>query len=801
MTDSNNNRDTTVASICYLSARFVPSSGLTVVARDERSTTLTVGRAGWSIVGYNQPNGVKMLRRSIRVLYGLVLVAMACDGERPAALLTQPQQVSNLVSTPAQRGWIVVVPDSVRDVARTALRLTVSTGAHVRVVWTYALKGFVIDATEAEALALSIRGDVKLVTADGPITAANNDSDIFGVQPSPPSWGLDRMDQRQLPIDGVFYAPNDAVGTHLYLLDTGLNGSHTDFSGRIGAGVNFVSAPPNGDQNWSDCNGHGTHVAGIAAGTTYGVAKRATLHPVRVLDCNKRGTWAAFISGLNWIANPQNKQLPAVVNISLGGPLNAAVDQATRNIVASGIVVVAASGNTGSDACAISPANTGTMKGILTVNETDNADTADPLSNFGPCTDIYAPGIAITSAWIGAPGASQTLNGTSMAAPHVAGAALAYLKAKPQASPAQVEGAIKGNATQNVVLGVPNGTPNLLVNIIPPGFVAVAGGDQHFCGVNSSGAAYCWGSNQWGQLGDGTTLDRSIPTLVVGALAFKRIDAGAAYTCGLTIGNEVYCWGWNRFGKLGDGTTTDRHVPTRIQSSATFNAVSTGNAHVCATTVGGQLYCWGGNYEGQLGDGSSTNRSVPTLIGSGYLSVAAGFEHTCAIDNLHAAYCWGNNSDGQLGINVFGGNRSTPQPVQGGLQFAEVSAGGGHTCARTVAALVYCWGGNYHGALGNGGRTNTPVPTVISGGFTFLRIATGIEHSCGITTAHTAYCWGYNLHGSVGDGTTVDRDVPTPVSGGIAWADLSMINYTNIARTVSNAAYTWGPPSSPVPVP
>jgi subtilisin family serine protease len=272
------------------------------------------------------------------------------------------------------------------------------------------------------------------------------------------TWGLDRIDQRTLPLNGTYSAPNTASTVVAYVVDTGVYGAHSEFTGRVAAGFDAVS----GSDGRSDCNGHGTHVAGTIAGTTYGVAKSARVVPVRVLDCTGSGSVSGVIAGLDWIAKNRPSGQRAVVNMSLGtASVVSSLDSAVASLVASGVSVVVAAGNSATDACTSSPAR---VASAITVGATTTADSRASFSNFGSCLDLFAPGSNITSARAG--GGSTTLSGTSMAAPHVAGVAALLLESA-ALSPTDLSARLSANATPDVVASPGSGSANLLAYVAP----------------------------------------------------------------------------------------------------------------------------------------------------------------------------------------------------------------------------------------------------------------------------------------------------------------------------------------------
>jgi alpha-tubulin suppressor-like RCC1 family protein len=285
-----------------------------------------------------------------------------------------------------------------------------------------------------------------------------------------------------------------------------------------------------------------------------------------------------------------------------------------------------------------------------------------------------------------------------------------------------------------------------------PAFNTVSVGVGTICGLTRQGTAYCWGLNNNGQVGDGTTTGRPEPTHVAGNLTFTSLATGILHSCALTAQGAAYCWGWNGNGQLGDGTTQNRAVPTRMAGGVTFTSIDTYNVTTCGLSTDGATYCWGWNGGGQVGDGTTQERHVPTRVAGGvtFTRLATG-STPCGLTAAGAPYCWGPG----FGL--------TPAPVAGPPALVSLSGSGGHTCGLTAAGQAFCWGWNAEGQLGDGITTVRAIPTPVSGGHTFSQIsATGWRHTCGVTAGGSTYCWGHNDDGQLGDGTTTSSLTPTP---------------------------------------
>jgi subtilisin family serine protease len=396
------------------------------------------------------------MARGVRLCLAAAAAALIGALGLPGTSAAAPAE-GTILATPGARAvpdsYVVVLKDSAETVQTRARMLASRHGANVHTTYTHALHGFAATMSAAQARRLAADPAVAYVQQ-------NEYHTITGTQPNPPSYGLDRIDQRNRPLDLSYTYPRTAEAVRAYIIDTGIRTSHSDFGGRASSGHDAIDGG-----TADDCHGHGTHVAGTVGGNAYGVAKNVLLVAVRVLNCDGSGTTAQVIGGIDWVT--ANAVEPAVANMSLGGSANTAIDDAVRRSIAGGVTYAIAAGNGffglfALDACTQSPAR---VAQALTVSATDSSDRKASWANRGTCVDVFAPGISITSAWSTGDTATNTISGTSMAAPHVAGAAALYLAANPAATPAQVHTAVVNAATTGVVTSPGSGSPNRLLYV------------------------------------------------------------------------------------------------------------------------------------------------------------------------------------------------------------------------------------------------------------------------------------------------------------------------------------------------
>jgi len=393
-------------------------------------------------------NGRTKKRAITSLLLGFLVFAVGSALAAPIYGLKHTKRIDNqfIVVLKADQSSYAATKDSI------AIDMASTYSASVNHRFSKALRGFVVNMPEGRLQALAKDPRVAFIEADRTIELNTTQSNA--------TWSIDRTDQRDLPLDQLYTYDTDASNVNVYIIDTGIRKSHADFAGRAISGFSAIN-----DRNGTnDCNGHGTHVAGTVGSATYGIAKQATLYAVRVLDCNGSGSLSGVIAGIDWVTN--NRIAPAVANLSLGGGASRALDNAVRNSIAAGVTYTVAAGNDNIDACTESPSR---VDEALTVGASTSTDRRSSFSNWGACVDVFAPGSSITSTWSSSDRAINTISGTSMAAPLVAGVAALYLANNPTASPSEVFSAIVSNASTGRLSNAGSRSPNRLVYSPPTG--------------------------------------------------------------------------------------------------------------------------------------------------------------------------------------------------------------------------------------------------------------------------------------------------------------------------------------------
>lgn len=451
------------------------------------------------------------------ILLTVIAVSVAAATLAPSKIEGQKSKFKRSSNPVPNRYIVALEPAALRaedgisseDVAN---RLSADFGGRVEKVFSHALQGFTVEMTDAAAQALSHDPSVRFVEQDSYVSIETTQSNA--------PWGLDRVDQRNVPLNTAYNYIRTGSGVNVYVIDTGVRTTHIDFGGRATADFDSV----HDGQNGQDCHGHGTHVAATIGGTNYGVAKGVRIHGVRVLACNGIGTVASAVEGIDWVT--QNRQLPAVANMSMGAAASPLMDFAVQGSIDSGVTYVVAAGNSNASACDVSPAR---LPSAITVGASDQSDAKAAFSNFGSCVDLFAPGVGILSAWAWNDFATFTANGTSMASPHVAGTVALYLQENPNAPPSQATNALLGDAS-NVPVSTGDGSPNLMVFTAPTGTTA---GDAVVSGqvVRDDGRAL---RNIRVVLRNATTGEtRTTLTNAFGYYMFTDVEVGEFYILGI----------------------------------------------------------------------------------------------------------------------------------------------------------------------------------------------------------------------------------------------------------------------------
>jgi subtilisin family serine protease len=428
-----------------------------------RAVAITMGDAGKSIADLARADGGQTVREHVAAtiaelkqrLPAVLDVVGASAAPALATILAAqpagPTDSSRAASAQTTRRYVVVFKEAAGNAATRAQELMRGRAGEVGFVYSHAVQGFSVTLpdTAADAFLQAMENNplVDRVEVDQPITLSQTTQ-------TSAIWGLDRSDQRDLPLSGSYTYTASGSAVRAYVVDTGILAGHTDFGGRVSGGYTAIAD----GYGTSDCNGHGTHVAGTIGAATWGIAKAVALVPVRVLDCAGSGSLSTVLAGLDWVA--ANAVKPAVVNMSLGGGASSTLDAAVAKVVAGGVAVVVAAGNDNANACNYSPAR---EPSAITVGATASNDARSSFSNFGTCLDLFAPGSSIKSTWYTSTTATNTISGTSMASPHAAGLAAQILQSTPSATPTQLADAIKAAATTGKVTSAGTGSPNLLM--------------------------------------------------------------------------------------------------------------------------------------------------------------------------------------------------------------------------------------------------------------------------------------------------------------------------------------------------
>ncbi|CAB4559577.1 MAG: S8 family serine peptidase [Actinobacteria bacterium] len=478
---------------------------------------------------------------------------------RASVRIVSPEQEFSVSETPTEIVTGLNIPDEAQDgdiipnryivefSSDVASRVAANNlSENVVAMFSHALSGFVADLDPNDVIALQSNPNVVAIEPDRVVSIENTQDGA--------TWGLDRIDQRQLPLNRTYSYANQGEGVTTYILDTGVYPGHNEFSGRVTNGFTAI----NDGRGTDDCHGHGTHVAGTVAGTVYGVAKLATIVPVRVLGCTGSGSWSGVIAGIDWTVAHHPAGTPAVANMSLGGGASSIINSAVARGIADGITYVVAAGNSNDDACRYSPAS---APAAITVGASSPNDARASFSNWGSCLDVFAPGTSITSAFIGAPNALRTWQGTSMAAPHVAGVAALYLAANTAATPAQVSTAILNAATRGIISNAGTGSITSLIYSasFEPAPVSVPSVPNSLRGTAANGAvALTW--NAPSSNGGAPITDYTVEFSATNGSTWTTVNDGVSTSTSLTVNNltnfQQYLFRVSAVNSVGTGSAT-----------------------------------------------------------------------------------------------------------------------------------------------------------------------------------------------------------------------------------------------------
>lgn len=645
-----------------------------------------------------------------------------------------------------------------------------------------------------------------------------------------PTWGLDRVDQLAMSGDGKYNYGYTGAGVDIYIIDSGIRSDHVEFTNRVPMSYYIQGNFTDG----VDCDGHGTHVASIAAGTTYGAAKGATIIPVRALDCTGSGTLSDILSAIIGVTELHDPAQPAVLNMSLGGSYNTFTNYYVQQAINDGIVVVVAAGNDGQDACAVSPAS---APNALTVGASTSSDQNASYSNMGTCVDIFAPGSGILAAAISSSTATQTLSGTSMASPLVAGIAALVLEKnfagysdKLNAN-ALVRESLVANAIPYALsdhFGLNSWWSDTTNKLLNTSFLTLQA--QSALQISNTNLNLVTGVGATltssGGSGTGVVKYRSfgLDCQIVGStitilisrscsvIAYKAEDSSFDYTYSSVA---VFTAGQVQSPLSITASSSSGNIGTPISISSSGGSgtgllsfdVASGPCRILDSTV--VAYAEGRCSVTATKAADSTYSAITSdpvaltftaaLSNGPWKTVSVGDNTTCAITkNSDSLYCWGLNDKGQIGQPINNSSpfspNSTPQLVNGipgGV--LSVSTGFTHTCAVNLQANLYCWGDNSYGQLGNNTTTSSDRPeTVTSLNGNVRNVTTGNYFTCATTLDGKGYCWGNGANGRLGNGASSNLSLPGLVSGLNTGTTQISAGESHACAIQSGAVKCWG---------